>query len=544
MGTGTTSGTVTLNQYDFNDLENIVDDTSWNPYAFTEVITTTGKLEITVDDIDQGIGYFMLTEAGKQYTITYDLELISSPEILVRAIGAPSNTLLAQKTDTGSGTHSITFTAEGVVTQVGWIRNRPADDIVEVFNMDNVFVTTPSENVEDIITFTNFKPDVLAYNDYYPFGMLLPNRHGNTSDYRYGFQGQEMDNEVKGEGNSLNFSFRMYDSRLGKFLSLDPLSDRYPHNSPYAFAENRVIDGIELEGLEYLDKEEAKVSLYWGYPVLRLQGFSNVFNNSFKTAGNSDELHLNVGLGPTDGTFFNTMSVTGDRLISNRARIMLRIVEPATARLLNTGQINSGGDKIAQNVYTGRVNANRQPDGRSINSAKNWENRGNFTRTSAPTAGGAIAFVGIVNAINFSLATYNSFTLKSDYEGLDRQIRDNGNFDYDKMVWVSKPSVLVKALGDVKIAYDKGWIAKELQTPSALSDITNIVLYGGNGNEAQAIKDAGFRIVKEISKNYREPYQPIESDDSNSGSGKNIFQLWFEMFIKPKPDEINKSDTD
>ncbi|MEO1033829.1 MAG: hypothetical protein AAFX55_20775, partial [Bacteroidota bacterium] len=46
-----------------------------------------------------------------------------------------------------------------------------------------------------------FYPDVMAYNDYYPFGMLLPNRHGNTPGYRYGFQGQEMDDEIKGEGN-------------------------------------------------------------------------------------------------------------------------------------------------------------------------------------------------------------------------------------------------------------------------------------------------------------------------------------------------------
>jgi hypothetical protein len=36
-----------------------------------------------------------------------------------------------------------------------------------------------------------------------------------------------------------------------RFLSVDPLSDKYPHNSPYAFSENRVIDGVELEGLEY-----------------------------------------------------------------------------------------------------------------------------------------------------------------------------------------------------------------------------------------------------------------------------------------------------
>lgn len=42
----------------------------------------------------------------------------------------------------------------------------------------------------------------------------------------------------------------MHDPRVGRFLSLDPLSSSYSHNSPYAFSENRVIDGIELEGLE------------------------------------------------------------------------------------------------------------------------------------------------------------------------------------------------------------------------------------------------------------------------------------------------------
>lgn len=80
--------------------------------------------------------------------------------------------------------------------------------------------------------------------------MLIPNRHGSSNSYRYGFQGQEKDDELNGEGNSLNYTFRMHDPRVGRFLSLDPLSPSYPWNSPYAFSENRVIDGIELEGLE------------------------------------------------------------------------------------------------------------------------------------------------------------------------------------------------------------------------------------------------------------------------------------------------------
>jgi hypothetical protein len=69
--------------------------------------------------------------------------------------------------------------------------------------------------------------------------------------YRFHFNGQEADNEVAGSGNIYSFQFRTNDVRLGKFLSVDPLEKEYPWNSPYAFAENRVIDGKELEGLEY-----------------------------------------------------------------------------------------------------------------------------------------------------------------------------------------------------------------------------------------------------------------------------------------------------
>lgn len=60
-----------------------------------------------------------------------------------------------------------------------------------------------------------------------------------------------MDNEVKGEGNSLNYTFRMHDPRVGRFFARDLLDWKYPWNSPYAFSENRLIDGVDLEGLEF-----------------------------------------------------------------------------------------------------------------------------------------------------------------------------------------------------------------------------------------------------------------------------------------------------
>src|SRR5690554_8051627 len=78
----------------------------------------------------------------------------------------------------------------------------------------------------------------------------MPGRSFQSDEYRYGFQGQEKDDEVKGEGNSINFKYRMHDPRIGRFFAVDPLASSYPHNSPYAFSENIVINAIELEGLE------------------------------------------------------------------------------------------------------------------------------------------------------------------------------------------------------------------------------------------------------------------------------------------------------
>ena len=87
-----------------------------------------------------------------------------------------------------------------------------------------------------------YTADVVNANDYYPFGMLMPGRRyaaGNL--YRYGFNGKENDNEVDGEGGQIDFIGRIYDPRVGKWLSLDPLMKKYPGESNYAFTANNPV---------------------------------------------------------------------------------------------------------------------------------------------------------------------------------------------------------------------------------------------------------------------------------------------------------------
>jgi RHS repeat-associated protein len=106
--------------------------------------------------------------------------------------------------------------------------------------------------------------------------MLLPNRHGSIDTYRYGFQGQEKDDEVKGEGNSINYKYRMHDPRVGRFFAVDPLIISYPFYTPYSFSGNKVVAFGEIEGLE-------EGWVIHGEKVVKVQGPTEEVANSFQT---------------------------------------------------------------------------------------------------------------------------------------------------------------------------------------------------------------------------------------------------------------------
>ena len=139
----------------------------------------------------------------------------------------------------------------------------------------------------------------LNFSDYSPGGMLLPNRHGSSNEYRYGFNGQEKDDEIKGEGNSLNYKYRMHDPRIGRFFAVDPLTSKYPHYTPYSFSGNRLIDAHELEGLE---PESVQVNYLGNDGSLESSSYVDAngdggmsfdqFDNLFGRQGMLDELNL------------------------------------------------------------------------------------------------------------------------------------------------------------------------------------------------------------------------------------------------------------
>ena len=91
-----------------------------------------------------------------------------------------------------------------------------------------------------------FNAVVISATDYYPFGMGIDSRSYTSSLYRYGFNGKENDKET-GEQ---DYGMRIYDPRIAKFLSVDPISYKYPFLTPYQFASNSPIASIDIDGLE------------------------------------------------------------------------------------------------------------------------------------------------------------------------------------------------------------------------------------------------------------------------------------------------------
>jgi RHS repeat-associated protein len=75
------------------------------------------------------------------------------------------------------------------------------------------------------------------------------NNSSTSGGYNYKYQGQERQDELGLNWDS--FKWRNYDYAIGRFMSIDPLTEKYAYQSHYNFSENRVIDGRELEGLEW-----------------------------------------------------------------------------------------------------------------------------------------------------------------------------------------------------------------------------------------------------------------------------------------------------
>ncbi len=132
--------------------------------------------------------------------------------------------------------------------------------------MANYYNTT--DHLASIRVITDQAGTVAEQNDYYPFG-----KRTNTGEQyllmpanRYKFNGKELQTIANME--YLDYGARLYDPTIARWLSVDPLAEKYTSVSPYAYCYNNPIRFIDPDGMqvddyfnkkgEFLGSDEAK----------------------------------------------------------------------------------------------------------------------------------------------------------------------------------------------------------------------------------------------------------------------------------------------
>jgi RHS repeat-associated protein len=144
----------------------------------------------------------------------------------------------------------------GYAVNGGWATSGGENGLPAMLSLNSRSGNTPAEykatqEIEFVGSFESGTGDV------FETFITTDNGNGGTGagdysggEYRYGFNGKENDNEIKGEGNSLDFGARIYDSRISRWLSVDPLSAKYCGQTPYAGYNNSPIFFTDPTGLE------------------------------------------------------------------------------------------------------------------------------------------------------------------------------------------------------------------------------------------------------------------------------------------------------
>ena len=277
-------------QFEYDEIGNLVGDhinnlsISWNNYGKIDHILNTqnnSSIYFTYDPMGNRVRKINYSDDSNKsdYTATYYVHDAQGNVMAMyneRNIGTNHLYNLSNWTMYGSSRLGIVFPPKDHVlydTQFGNSWELPIEQMnvglkrYEISNhLGNVLATITDRPVGvDSIT-TNesveyFEPSLASASDYYPFGMLMPSRNIKSQVYPSGFNGKENDNEIKGVGNSLDFGARMYDSRLGRWMSVDPKFKSFSWQSPYCSFDNNpiiFIDPTGGSGVAYITDQKNK----------------------------------------------------------------------------------------------------------------------------------------------------------------------------------------------------------------------------------------------------------------------------------------------
>jgi hypothetical protein len=239
--------------------------------------------------------------------------------------------------------------------------------------------------------------------------------------------------------------------------------------TPYQFASNRPIDGIDLDGMEYLSASFSRIEVIRGNALFKVSNANNLTWNNFWYANSQNQN-------------WSTGSLGIDRSI---ATLDIQSFSPRAESDFN-GADGPGYGDIDPATIAGQIQIPRprNNDGTFDMRHTKWESR----KLNGATQGGAKGMGAISVVINLSI------------------MYGNWQIDNDNKLVANHSKYLEMAVYDVNSALAaKNVIPNEFQDVEALSDITNYVLQGESylkkigDKRGDKIIEIGKKVVDEFS---------------------------------------------
>ncbi len=226
-------------------------------------------------------------------------------------------------------------------TPEGYVEPKNTNDLNQGFDyvyqyrdhLGNVRLSYADSNKDGAIDISS---EIISEKNYYPFGMEHKGYNNLITSTNVGqnfkYNGKELDKDLG--LNLYHYGFRLYDPAIGRFPSIDPIADNFPHVSTYNYAENEPVGSIDLYGLQRVKSNgnnfEKKKAFSSFTPTFKPQG--QVFSASATLRGKlGPSLKGGLSFGKKSKATVNVSILEGSATVTNKDGITVK----GKAKILN-----------------------------------------------------------------------------------------------------------------------------------------------------------------------------------------------------------------
>ena len=245
-------GKADITWYDFGKVESVTID---NSDVITYIYDPSGNRTVKEIDVNGSIEtYFYLRDPSGNIVSVYSE---SSGTVAQKEVPIYGSSRL--------GVHHMNRNDVSVPLNGREVKTRGTKHYEMSNHLGNVLTTITDRRLGIGTTMAGaYEPEIVNAQDYYPFGLeqLGEQIEGNpiagrtyknpafNNQYRFGFNGKEKDEHLHNDITNYDYGARIYNPGIARFLSVDPLTKEFASLTPYQFASNTPIWGIDLDGEE------------------------------------------------------------------------------------------------------------------------------------------------------------------------------------------------------------------------------------------------------------------------------------------------------